>query len=96
MLFTQIFNSKIIHHKGEVNWVGFMFPKPGSVDTLVIPMGGESLLQESVGQTPHLGESPHSSSDLQENKAVSGMNIQIVLLFIHSGNNANRIFIYSK
>jgi hypothetical protein len=81
MLFTNIFISKIIHRKGEGNQAGFMFPKPGGVDTFVIPMGDKSLPQESVGQNPCLGESPHSLSDLQENKAVSGMNIQTVLLF---------------
>jgi hypothetical protein len=56
----------------------------------------DSFPQVLVGQNPGLGESPHCLPDFQEDKSIPGMDIQIVLLFTHSGNNTKGTFMYSE
>jgi hypothetical protein len=48
MLLTDIFDSEIIHDKGECDGSPFVLPNAGSVDALIISVWGKLFPEEFV------------------------------------------------
>ncbi len=58
MFLSNVFYFKIVHHKGECDRSPFVVPEAGSVDALMISVGGEPFPEEFVGEYPGLREAP--------------------------------------
>ena len=61
MLFTDMLDPEIIHHKSECDGPQYVPPQARSVDALVIHVGGESFSDKFVGKDPSLWEPPVSA-----------------------------------
>ena len=48
MFLSNVFYSEIVHDKGERDGSPFVAPKAGSVDALIISVGGEAFPEEFV------------------------------------------------
>ena len=48
MFLSNVFNSEIVHDKGEHDGAPFVVPEAGSVDALIISVGGEPFPEEFV------------------------------------------------
>jgi hypothetical protein len=72
-----------------------MLPQAGGVWTFEISVGEQTLLQQLVCQNTGLGESPHCAAHLKVNEPVFSASLsKLYCIHVHSGNNANGIFIY--
>ena len=59
MFLSNVFYSEIVHDKGERDGLPFVAPEAGSVDSLIIFVGGEPFPEEFVGEYPGLREAPY-------------------------------------
>jgi len=59
MFISNVFYSKIVHNKGEHDGTPFVAPVAGSVDALIISVGGEPFPEVFVGEYPGLQEAPY-------------------------------------
>ena len=59
MFLSNVFYSEIVHDKGERDGAPFVAPEAGSVDALIISVGGEPFPEELVGEYPSLREAPY-------------------------------------
>ena len=59
MFISNVFYSEIVHDKGERDGAPFVAPEAGSVDALIISVGGEPFPEEFVGEYPSLREAPY-------------------------------------
>ena len=63
MLFTNVFDAKVINHKGELNGAPFVGPQPRDQLALVVAMGIEGFFKEFIGKEPRLQKSVHAESN---------------------------------
>ena len=61
MFLSNVFYFEIVHHKGECDGSPFVAPEAGSVDALIISVGGEPFPEEFVGEYPGLREAPYGT-----------------------------------
>ncbi len=61
MFLSNVFYAKIVHDKGERDGSPFVAPEAGSVDALIISVGGEPFPEEFVGEYPGLREAPYGT-----------------------------------
>jgi hypothetical protein len=80
IVFTDIFDSKIVDDKGEQNGLSLVVPKAGHVHTFRIPEWSQFSLKALVCQNASLWEAPHGSSHFDVNVAVVCVLVQVVLL----------------
>ena len=59
MFLSDVLYSEIVHNKGERDGSPFVAPKAGSVDAIIISVGGEPFSEEFVGEYPGLREAPY-------------------------------------
>ena len=50
MFFADIFNPKVVDHKGEGDWVVDVLPQAGRVEEFVVSLCCETLIKELVGE----------------------------------------------
>ncbi len=82
MLFTHIFNSKIINNQCEGDWACAVFPQTGGVWTLKVAAREKTFLQQFVCQNACLGEAPYSTVQFEVKKIVFCTCVQVVMLFL--------------
>ena len=61
MFLSNVFYSKIVHDEGERDGLPFVAPEAGSVDALILSVGGEPFPEEFVGKYPGLWEAPYGT-----------------------------------
>ena len=59
MLFTNVFDAKVINHEGELNGAPSMGPQPRDQLALVVVVGVEAFFEEFIGKEPCLRKSVH-------------------------------------
>ncbi len=50
VLLSNIFNTKVVYYKGELNWPSDLLPQAGCVGNLVVSMGLQFFCEVSIGQ----------------------------------------------
>ena len=63
MFFADIFDAKVIDHKGELNRSPVVGPQPRDQRALTVSLGVEAFFEEFVGEVTRLWKSVHAEVD---------------------------------
>ena len=80
MLFTNIFDSKIIDDKAECDCMGNVFPWSEGVGYFIVSLWGDLLLEVLVREATCLRQAVNATSDFQINETICLFIIQVVLV----------------
>ncbi len=78
MLFTDVFDAKIVHNQGEPYGSPFMSEEAWRVLHFVVPMYLQTLLEEFVGQSARLGKAINASDDPHVDVTIFDFAFQVV------------------
>ncbi len=81
VILVDVFDSKVVDHKGETDWAPVVCPISWGKFALFVAGDAESFLKEFLRDYSCLGESIHSSSYLAEHIAV-GIYFVVQIVFV--------------